>query len=355
MRIGIDCRKIADYGIGTYIRGLLGGFAAAEQDETFVLFGPRSIDPHLPAGLRAERAIVDAPHYSIRELAAVAVAARRARVDVFHAPHYVVPFVAAPVVVTIHDLIHLRLAYRNPLRPLYARGMIRRAVRSSAAILTVTESVRAEIEREFPAARGKIEAIPNGVLPLFSPEPRATDEAVLGDRGLDRRAFFLYVGNDKPHKRLDLLLAAWRTVQPQMPHLRLALAGGAPVTYASAPGVVVAGHVSGEELASLYRNALALVQPSDFEGFGLPVAEAMASGTPVICSDIPALREVAGGAGRFFERGDAASLANAMAALCASDPMPLAEAGLRRARELTWERAAERTLAVYRRAAVARA
>ncbi|HEU5163859.1 MAG TPA: hypothetical protein VFV54_11975, partial [Thermoanaerobaculia bacterium] len=69
MRIGIDCRKIADYGIGTYIRGILSGLAAAPGDETFVLFGPRAIDAHLPSGLRAERAVVDAPHYSIRELA----------------------------------------------------------------------------------------------------------------------------------------------------------------------------------------------------------------------------------------------------------------------------------------------
>lgn len=349
MRIGIDCRKIADYGIGTYIRGLLSGLAAAAGDETLVLFGPRSIDPLLPAGLRAERSIVDAPRYSVRELAAIGLAARRARLDVFHAPHYVVPFVSAPVVVTIHDLIHLRLPYRNPLRPLYARGMLRRAARRSAAILTVTEAVRAEIEEAFPFAAGKVEAIPNGVLPIFSAEPSANDEATLGALGLTRRGFFLFVGNDKPHKRLDVLIDAWRRLRGQMPQMRLALAGSAPERFAGEEGVVAAGRVSDAELAALYRGALALVQPSDYEGFGLPVAEAMASGTPVVCSDIPPLREVAGGAGRFFERGDADALARAMRALRESDPSPLIAAGLRRASGLTWAAAAERTLVVYRR------
>ncbi len=349
MRIGIDCRKIADYGIGTYIRGLLGAFGRLGAEETFVLFGPPSIDPLVPAGLRSERVAVDAPHYSLRELMIVGTAARRAALDVFHAPHYVVPYVATPVVVTIHDLIHLRLPYRNPLQPLYARGMMRRAVRASAAVLTVSESVRAEIEREFPSARGKVEAIPNGVLPLFSPEPDARDGTVLYDLALAPRGYFLYVGNDKPHKRLDLLLEAWRRVRPQMAGVRLALAGGAPARYGTEEGVIVAGRVRDGDLAALYRGALALVQPSDFEGFGLPVAEAMASGTPVICADIPPLREVAAGAGRYFARGDEAALARAMTSIRTSDPMRLVDAGLRRAAAFTWERAAERTLAVYRR------
>lgn len=349
MRIGIDCRKIADYGIGTYIRGLLSGLAGLAGDETFVLFGPRTIDPLLPAGLDAERAIVDAPHYSIRELGTIGLAARRARVDVFHAPHYVVPFVSAPVVVTIHDLIHLRMVYRNPLRPIYARGMIRRAVRASAAILTVTESVRREIAREFPSAIGKLEAIPNGVLPVFTAEPGPGDDAALEDLGVSRRGFFLFVGNDKPHKRLDVLIDAWRKIRPEMPDIRVVVAGATAWRFAGEPGVVAAGRVSDEGLASLYRAALALVQPSDYEGFGLPVAEAMASGTPVICSDIEPLREVAGGIGRFFEPGDAPSLARAMVAMRESDPGHGIAAGLRRAAELTWPAAAERTLAVYRR------
>ncbi|HEY0788466.1 MAG TPA: glycosyltransferase family 1 protein, partial [Thermoanaerobaculia bacterium] len=276
-------------------------------------------------------------------------AARGAALDVFHAPHYVVPYVGTRVVVTIHDLIHLRLAYRNPLQPRYARNMIRRAGRASAAVLTVSESVRAEIEREFPSARGKIEAIPNGVLPPFGPEEGPRDETVLADLGLARRAYFLYVGNDKPHKRLDLLAEAWRAVRPGMPDVRLALAGGASALGAPDGGIVFAGRVADQDLAALYRGALALVLPSDFEGFGLPVLEAMASGTPVICSDIPPLRELAAGAARFFERGDAAALARAMSSIRASDPMRLAEAGLRRAAGFPWDRAAERTLAAYRR------
>ena len=124
MRIGIDCRKIADFGIGTYIHGLLHALVEIGGEE-YVAFGPRQVAALLPAGV--EHAIVDAPKYSVRELFAIG---RNARIDLFHAPHYVVPFVRVPFVVTIHDLIHLR--HRNPLARAYARSMIGRARQSAS-------------------------------------------------------------------------------------------------------------------------------------------------------------------------------------------------------------------------------
>ena len=147
MRIGIDCRKIADFGIGTYIRGLLHALAETGGEE-YVVFGPRDIAPMLPAGV--EHLVVDAPKYSVRELFVVG---RNARIDLFHAPHYVVPFVRVPFVVTIHDLIHLH--HRNPLARAYARSMIGRAVRRSRAVITVSQAVRQDIASTFGHA-GKI-------------------------------------------------------------------------------------------------------------------------------------------------------------------------------------------------------
>src|SRR5712671_2489840 len=144
MRIGIDARKIADFGIGTYIRGLLQALVAAGGN-TYVAFAPERVAHLLPAGV--EHVAIDAPHYSIREIVVLGRAVDRATLDLFHAPHYVVPFTRVPFVVTIHDLIHLR--HPNPLARMYARRMIGRAVRRSRRVLTVSEAVKREIVATF--------------------------------------------------------------------------------------------------------------------------------------------------------------------------------------------------------------
>ncbi|MGH9457551.1 MAG: glycosyltransferase family 4 protein [Thermoanaerobaculia bacterium] len=352
MRIGIDGRKIADYGIGTWIRGLLGGLAAARAAHDFVLFGPPSIDAFLPPDLRIERRDAGAPHYSLRELLVVGAAARRAKLDLFHAPHYVVPFVSGPVVVTIHDLIHL---HRRPVKPferIYARRMIARAIRRSRIVTTVSETVAGDIERTFPGARGKIEVVPNGVLTRFVSERQPRDEALVGSLGLEAGAFFLFVGNDKPHKNLEGLVAAWRLARGAMPTARLAIAGSEPARFRDEERVSLLGFVDEGLLGVLYRCALAVVLPSWDEGFGLPVAEAMASGTPVICSDIPALREVGGDAPRYVPAGNAEALRDALLGVMrnAHDRDGMIRAGRARAALFSWQRAAERMLAIWDRA-----
>ena len=158
MRVGIDARKISDFGIGTYIRGLLQGLVELGAGDEYVVFAPAGAS--LPSGI--EHIIVDAPHYSVRELVVVGRAADRASLDVFHAPHYVVPFTSAPLVVTIHDLIHLHQPMRNPLAPVYARTMIGRAVRKARRVLTVSEAVKRDLEREFDAKN--VIVTPNGVV-----------------------------------------------------------------------------------------------------------------------------------------------------------------------------------------------
>ncbi|HEX9406129.1 MAG TPA: glycosyltransferase, partial [Thermoanaerobaculia bacterium] len=232
MRIGIDCRKIADFGIGTYIRGLLRALTNLGGEE-YVAFGPREIATFLPAGI--EHAVIDAPKYSLRELFVIG---RNARIDLFHAPHYVVPFVGVPFVVTIHDLIHLH--HRNPIKRAYARSMIGRAVRKSRAVMTVSDAVRSEIAAVFGHG-DKISVTPNGVDPVFTPAgPKAEGH------------YFLFVGNDKPHKNVD------RLVEAVPPAARLVLAGGSFGRFADRSEVVVGGFVTSEELAALYRGAIAL-------------------------------------------------------------------------------------------------
>jgi len=313
MRVGIDCRKIADFGIGTYIRGLLHALVELGGEE-YVAFGPRTIAGMLPGAV--EHAVVDAPKYSVRELFAIG---RDARIDLFHAPHYVVPFVRVPFVVTIHDVIHLH--HRNPIGRMYARSMIGRAVRKSRAVITVSEAMRSEIAAVYGHGE-KISVTPNGVDPLFTPGgPKA------GGR------FFLFVGNEKPHKNVARLVEAAKSIDVQLVR------------------VGSSRFVTGEELAALYRGAIALVLPSLEEGFGLPALEAMASGTPVITSNVPALVEVTRDAAIHVEAKSVAAISDAMTRVMRDESLRAAmiERGLARALEFTWRRCAEMTLEIYRR------
>jgi len=315
MRVGIDCRKIADFGIGTYIRGLLHGLVEIGGEE-YVAFGPRDIASTLPAGV--EHAVVDAPKYSVRELFTVG---RGAKIDLFHTPHYVVPFVKVPFVVTIHDLIHLH--HRNPLARAYARSMIGRAVRRSSAVITVSNAVRSDIASTFGHAE-KISVTPNGVDAVFTPNgPKAEGR------------YFLFVGNEKPHKNVDRLIAAAKSID--VPLVR----------------VGSSRFVSNEELAALYRGAIALVMPSLEEGFGLPALEAMACGTAVITSNAPALVELTREAAIHVDPKSVAAISDAMTRVMRDENVRAAmiERGLARARDFSWRRCAEITREIYRRIA----
>ncbi|HWW59764.1 MAG TPA: glycosyltransferase family 1 protein [Thermoanaerobaculia bacterium] len=324
MRVGIDARKIADFGIGTYIRGLLGALAELGGNE-YVAFAPAGAE--LPDGVA--HIVVEAPHYSVRELVLVGRAADRARLDLFHAPHYVVPFTRVPVVVTIHDLIHLHQPLRNPLARAYARTMLRRAARKAKRVLTVSETVRGQIENELGC-----DAIvtPNGIDGIFVP----------GVRAAAGRPYFLTVGNDKPHKNVDAAVDAIARV----PDARLVLVGSAFARFRGRDRVDVRGFVDAAALADLYRNATALVMPSREEGFGLPAAEAMACGTAVITSKASALVEITGDAALHV---DDDSLAEAMLRVMRDEDLraTLASRGIARAKTFTWARCAALTRGAY--------
>lgn len=328
MRVGIDARKLRDFGIGTYIRGLLRGLVELNVElnrgDEYVAFAPAGAE--LPAGV--EHLVVDAPHYSIRELFVVGRAADRARLDVFHAPHYVVPFTNVPVVVTIHDLIHLHQPVRNPFAKVYARAMLKRAVHKARCVLTVSNAVKVQLEEELGARNVRVTS--NGV--EMGRPPRASGST--GD-------YFLYVGNDKPHKNVGTLVEAAKRA-----NVRLVLAGASFKEYGGR------GFVSDDELSELYASALALVMPSDEEGFGLPAAEAMAHGTAVITSRAPALLELTGDAALHVDARDADALAEAMRRVAndASLRAQLGAKGIERAREFTWKRCAEETRKAYEEA-----
>ena len=327
MRIGIDCRKMADFGIGTYVRGLVHALAELGGDEEYVLFTPRDAD--VPATM--ERVLVDAPQYSVRELMVLGRAIAKARLDLFHSPHFVLPWTSCPTVATVHDTILVHYPPPRPGASLYLSVMMRRTLRKSVRVLTVSEAAKQSIVEDFGPDPAKIAVTPNGIDAIFFEDgPRA------------KGRYFLYVGNDKVHKNVPRLLEAFAQIRDA----QLVLAGAPFEQYRGVPGVVTAGFVSIEELAALYRGAIALVIPSLEEGFGLPAAEAMACGAPVIASDIPSLREVTGGAAFHVDPRSVDAIAHAMRNVTGEH----VDRARERARLFTWRRCAELTRAVYRSA-----
>jgi O-antigen biosynthesis alpha-1,2-mannosyltransferase len=327
MRIVIDGRKIADYGIGTYIRGLLRGLKELDTGDEYIVLAPEGARDLIPF----EHVVADAPKYSLREIVAIGAAVRRLRADVFHAPHYVIPVTSTPTVVTIHDLIHLHL--RNPVKRAYAWTMLRRAAKQT--VVTVTGAMKQEIESTLGACG--IIVTPNGVDPRFVAEGRRASGQ-----------YFLFAGNDKPHKNVATLVDAYERARAMLPPgTSLVLAGAAFARYVTR--VTLPGFVDDDELAALYRGAIALVMPSIEEGFGLPAAEAMACGTAVITSNAPALVEITGDAALHVDARDAAALADAMIRVAndAALRAALASRGIARAAQFTWRRCAEKTREAY--------
>ncbi len=338
-RVLVDARKARDFGIGTYIRGLLGGLAGLDRYELHALVLPGE-EALLPTGVLAR--ICDAPHYSFGELVAVRRAISAIQPDLFHAPHYVVPFFPPKAtVVTIHDLMHLTRPEHGALaKRAYARWMVGRALRLSAAVIAGSEETKREILAFGPEREGKVVVLPYGVREDFFERGRGG--------GSSSESYLLFLGNDKPHKNLDGLLAAFARLRVSTPSLSLVLAGVGPGRTLPA-GAKALGWVPDEDVPALVAGARVLVQPSFAEGFGLPVLEAQAAGTPVACSDLPALREAAGDAAVFFDPHDIGSMAAALEILLGDEERRdlLRKRGRDRVAQFTWARVAERTAGIY--------
>jgi glycosyltransferase involved in cell wall biosynthesis len=283
-------------------------------------------------------------------------------VDVLHAPTLLVPPRRRyPLVVTIHDAVPW--THPETLTPRGARWhrvMAERAVGSASAIAVPTQAVADELAAVLPTVRAvPIHVLGAGVARVVLREPDAVyAERVAAALALPER-FVLSLATLEPRKGLDVLMDALATIGATAPQLLVVgQAGWGGVDPAAAarraglpPGRLrVLGRLGDPELAVVLRRATLLVAPSRAEGFGLPVAEAMAVGTPVVCSDAPALVEVAGGAAAVVPRDDAGALAAAIAKLFAdsSERDRMAVAGRARAAAFDWHLVAERAWALYR-------
>lgn len=282
---------------------------------------------------------------------------------IYHAPDYFVPPFAGASVATVHDLSHHIHPEFHPLaRIAYMRRALPASLRRTTHVITVSESTRRDLIacQGYPADR--ITAIALGASPSFRPHSPAELAPTLQRLGLQSQGYSLYVGTVEPRKNLDRLLTAYENLpQSLRTQYPLVMAGGpgwsAEHTHQRMARAANAGwlhylrYIPQAELPALYAGARLFVYPSLYEGFGLPVLEAMASGTPVITSSTSSLPEVAGLAALQIHPLDTAALGTAVAKGLQDDVWRAraSHAGLKRARQFSWQRCVQQTVQVYQR------
>jgi glycosyltransferase involved in cell wall biosynthesis len=365
MRIAIDVRKLHDFGVGTYVRNLVHWLARLDRDTEFVLLCRREDCEAIEQLGPNFRPMPDrSANYSVAEQLTVPLDLARVRADLFHAPHYVLPALTpCRSIVTIHDCIHLMFPQYLPGRiaHLYARVFFWVAANRSARILTVSEASKRDILRFFPVPSDKVAVIHNAIDDRFATPPDADEMAQVRERYQLHDRFLLYAGNVKPHKNLERLIDAFSRLRSEgLGDIKLLITGAEISRYAELRRAVhrfnlhkhvrFLGFQSAKTLAILYRLADAFVFPSLYEGFGLPPLEAMASGTPVLTSNVSSLPEVVGDAALLIDPYDPESIAQGMYRILSDESLrtDLIARGHARAATFSWEASVSRVLKIYR-------
>lgn len=378
MRIGIDVTSALTQGggIGRYTRELVQAVVTADSESTYKLFSAKR-----PLTLPVPDPLPIAPnvHYCpapigerwlyrlwYRARLPLPVQWVTGDLDLFHSPDFVLPPVKGhiPTLLTVHDLsfVHYPDNY-PPALVAYLNKTVPWSVQRATHILADSFATKADLVEIWGVASDKITVLYSGVNGRFQPITDADEQKLMREKyGLGERPYLLAVGTIQPRKNYQLLIRAFARVAGEIPH-NLAIAGGkgwlyddmlAEIERQGVDGrVQFIGFVDDADLPTLYSAASALAFPSVYEGFGLPLLEAMACGTPVITSNVSSLPEVAGTAAVQLDPHDEPAWAEAIQHML-TDPAlrtRLVAAGFRQARTFSWQKSAQQLLDIYRRLA----
>ncbi len=360
----LDARTATPHfpGIGRYVTNLARALIPQlAPDERLTVFFDPAHPLDLPPGDAVQSLPVDVSHFSLRQQWVIPRLLRQHKADLYHSAYYLMPYITGvPTLLTLYDLIPLHYPEYSTLK---ARWLFRwatvLALRTARHTVAISDATRRDFLARFSLRPERVTAIPLAADPAFTPQSPDV-VAVLRARYCLPEKFLLYLGSNKPHKNLVRLVEAWAVVQAEAPDVTLVIAGAwlpqhpEPRQPAQALGiddrVCWLGALSGEDLPALYTAADAFVFPSLYEGFGLPVIEAMACGTPVVCANTSSLPEVAGDAALLFDPTQAEAMVAALRRMLndADVRADLRRRGLAQAVRFSWARTAQETLALYR-------
>jgi glycosyltransferase involved in cell wall biosynthesis len=292
--------------------------------------------------------------------------ASKARADVYHHPHFDLPWLnSIPAIVTIHDLKYIRYAHFFPelaiLKRLYIKKMMARSLRRAQKIVAVSEATKHDIMDVFQIPPEKIEVIYHGLDESFL-EPCIPDDSknvYRHDKPIPEN-YILFVGMRRPHKNIATLIGAFKLVtEHYSSDVHLVIVGASYADYHEPERMVeklnlqsnvhFLGAVTDGQLRQYYTQALMFILPSLYEGFGLPLLEAMGLGTPVIGSNISSIPEIIGDAGLLCNPNNIEDIAEKIMRLLDDESLrlQLIEMGRNRARQFTWETASAKMFEIY--------
>jgi glycosyltransferase involved in cell wall biosynthesis len=362
MRFSVDAHAIGCHLTGNevYIRNLLNHFARLDQESEFLAYiAKRHAGPEVPA--RFEKHWVSENPF--RRLGwDIPLRLRHDRPDLLHVQYTGPVLCNVPMVVSVHDVSFLEYpAYFTKFRATQLKLTVKRTVEAAARVLTPSEFSRTAILRHYSIDPDKVTVVPNGASSLFRPIERNVAAAAVERKFHINGPFVLMVGDLQPRKNhLGLLHAFERMIRAnsQLTH-RLVFVGKetwyskdlhrAVAASSLAGRVDFTGFVDDSDLLQFYNACDLFVFPSFYEGFGLPILEAMACGRAVACSNVTAMPEVADGAGILFDPHSVDEMARAMTDVLLDAELRnrMERLGVQRAAQFGWEQAARETLAVY--------
>jgi len=374
MRIAINTR-FSNYayeeGYGRFTREVSGRMAAASGGtDEFLFVYDRPVRSGLPEGPRVSAHVLGPPArhpllwkfwYDVR----VPAFLRRRRADVFLSPDGLCSLrTRVPQVMVIHDLAFKHFpAFLPKWQQAYLAWHTPACIRKAARVITVSEHARADILRHYPFAEGKVEVVYNAADPAFRPVDWGVRQAMM-DKYADGCAYFVVVGSIHPRKNLINLLKGFSIFKKrQRSNMKLVITGRLAwqhgdfeemlSRYAFRSDVRLTGYLPTEAMPALVGGAYALVYPSLWEGFGIPLVEAMQAGVPVLCSGNSSMPEVAGEAGLFFDPLQPEDIAAQLSRVYKDEPgrSVMIRRGLERASAFRWEDSALRVSEILREAA----
>ncbi len=371
MNIGYDATAIPPRltGAGVYIKELIRALTQMDRTNRYFVFAQpahlQDMDISYSHVQKIPLEFSSIPKRLLWEQTGLPALASSLHLDLLHSPHYTMPLrCPCKRIVTFHDMTFITMPeVHGRFKRIFFRNMMKHSGSHADRLLADSESTRQDMHRILGIDLQRIDTAPLAADDAYRPLAAAETEAHCAVHSLTPGRFLLFVGVLEPRKNVPALVRAYASVHKKHPDIPLVIAGKKGWMYDEifaavqqlglTESVRFLGYIPREEQIGLYNGARLFVYPSQYEGFGLPVLEALQCGAPVLTSNLSSMPEVAGDAALLVSPQDEAGLANAMLQVLEDDHLAaqMKERGLERARQFSWQRCAELTLQAYETAA----